>query len=529
MFEGTHNFCYHNVVVSETSSSTKIRLINNTSSVTPGIGTLVSVNTKYPSFSLNNIAKCIFNFMLYDNKLSCDISKCYRKILVDPLSAKLRLFCWLEMVKDKPNFIYFERSTLDFGDAPASQSVESAENKYVIPACQLKISKVILAETRYADNCLFSFQNKEKVMTVSKDIEQAHELYSWPLKQLVTNHSADPSVFERLQVNTEHVEILFGLRWHIQNNTFLPNLYLTLQGKNRGKSVGSPLAEDEFTIMSITREIFSRVSAQMYDILGIFLGPAIFSCKVIMSRICKLTSLSELTRPIYEIDQELAGIAYNFLIKLKDLDKITPFPASFIPNFNELIYIVVFSDGGLSGFGSVIYFVSKNQQTGDLTSRLCFASGALGRKTVPNHEIHSRVHGLASVKKILNYLNIHPFINNRKIKIYSIGDSLAVAQLFNPKLSIKKIYLRNCMILASQECISITESFPNIEIKLAFLPGTLNMADSLTKFCPDPIKVINSINYRQGPGILTEKDFESKITIFYEVKGKKIQIQPIFR
>ena len=169
----------------------------------------------------------------------------------------------------------------------------------------------------------------------------------------------------------------------------MPNLYLTLQGKSRGKSLGVPLADDDFTIITITREIFSRVTAQMYDILGIFLGPAIFSCKVIMSRICKITSLSEISRPIYEIDPELAGIAYNFLTKLKELHKITPFPPSFIPNFNELIYIVVFSDGGLSGFGSVGYFVSKNQQTGELTSRLCFASGALGRKTVPNNEIHS--------------------------------------------------------------------------------------------------------------------------------------------
>ena len=65
--------------------------------------------------------------MLYDNKLSGDISKCYRKILVDPLTAKQRLFCWLEMENDIPKFVYFEWSTLDFGDAPASQSVESAQ------------------------------------------------------------------------------------------------------------------------------------------------------------------------------------------------------------------------------------------------------------------------------------------------------------------------------------------------------------------------------------------------------------------
>ena len=142
-----------------------------------------------------------------------------------------------------------------------------------------------------------------------------------------------------------------------------------------------------------------------------------------------------------------------------------------------------------------------------MMSRLCLASGALGRKTIPSQEIHSRVHGLASVKKILNYINFHKFINNRHIQVISLGDSLAVAQIFNPKLSVQRIYLRNCMILAKQECIAITESFPNIENKLAYLPGKLNQADSLTKFCQDPIKVINSVSYQQGPAFLTEENF----------------------
>ena len=86
----------------------------------------------------------------------------------------------------------------------------------MIPACKLKDSKLILSETRYADNCLYSFQDKEKVHIVGRDIEQAHELYSWPLKQLVTNYSADSTIFKRLEVNSDHVEILFGLQWNLK-------------------------------------------------------------------------------------------------------------------------------------------------------------------------------------------------------------------------------------------------------------------------------------------------------------------------
>ena len=97
---------------------------------------------------------------------------------------------------------------------------------------------------------------------------------------------------------------------------------------------------------------------------------------------------------------------------------------------------------------------------------------------------------------------------------------MAIAQLYNPKLSVRNIYSRNCMILLSQSCIAITESFPNIDIKLAYLPGKFNQADSLTKFCQDPIKVINPLSYRQGPPFLIEDNFEEKISTFYEVRTK---------
>ena len=83
------------------------------------------------------------------------------------------------------------------------------------------------------------------------------------------------------------------------------------------------------------------------------------------------------------------------------------------------------------------------------------------------------------------------------------------------------------MICSHQECLSITEAFPQVEIKLAYLKGTLNMADSLTKFNSNPIKIINSDIYRRGPEIIRKKDFEDHIKIFLEVKGKDFQYTPV--
>ena len=124
----------------------------------------------------------------------------------------------------------------------------------------------------------------------------------------------------------------------------------------------------------------SRVTAQLYDLLGIFLAPAIFSAKVLMSRVCKITSSDELETPIIKIDPELANLAFTYLTNLKKIDQIKPFPGSFIPGMNKLISFVVFCDGGLSGFACAIYILSLNPTTDQIESRLCFASGMLGKK-----------------------------------------------------------------------------------------------------------------------------------------------------
>ena len=61
LFSSPHHFCLHSVVRSETSVSTQIRLVNNTSTLSTGIGTLFSVNCKFPSKSLQSMSQCIFD------------------------------------------------------------------------------------------------------------------------------------------------------------------------------------------------------------------------------------------------------------------------------------------------------------------------------------------------------------------------------------------------------------------------------------------------------------------------------------
>ena len=174
LFKAPHNFCVHSVVRSETSASTQIRLVNNTSTQSSGIETLLSVNCRFSSTSLQSMSQCLFNFFLFTHKMSADISKCYRRIGVDDLTAILRLFCWVEMRDGEPIFQYYKRATLDFWDPVASETVELAQLKYTIPACSMTDSRVILGHFRYADNALASFNQIEKVESVSQDLHRVN-------------------------------------------------------------------------------------------------------------------------------------------------------------------------------------------------------------------------------------------------------------------------------------------------------------------------------------------------------------------
>ena len=49
------------------------------------------------------------------------------------------------------------------------------------------------------------------------------------------------------------------------------------------------------------------------------------------------------------------------------------------------------------------------------------------------------------------------------------------------------------------------------------MPGTSNVADSLTKFVKEPLNVVNSAAYREGPALLTSGNILAGVQTFLEV------------
>jgi hypothetical protein len=78
-------------------------------------------------------------------------------------------------------------------------------------------------------------------------------------------------------------------------------------------------------------------------------------------------------------------------------------------------------------------------------------------------------------------------------------DSTCMLAMLNPKIELKSMLLCNAVESFKEEVQRISIQFPNASILIGHLPGVDNPSDSLTKLYKDPVSVINSILYREGP------------------------------
>ena len=124
------NFGYLGVVHSETSESTATRMINNTLT-TSKAGTSFGIENKIPSAEIGDSFTSIVDFLIYQYGYSSDIAKCYLKVLVDALTARLRLMVWYRDVRNKKDMIIFQRDTMDFKDAIGSLIIRIIQKKFI--------------------------------------------------------------------------------------------------------------------------------------------------------------------------------------------------------------------------------------------------------------------------------------------------------------------------------------------------------------------------------------------------------------
>ena len=99
-------------------------------------------------------------------------------------------------------------------------------------------------------------------------MEQAHSAVGLPLKDTWTSEEKEPDVIKRLGL-TDGMFLMLGFVWDLVKNMLLPQNYLNVYGKHRGKSKRPKPSDMAGTPLSplITRHAISRLAAQLYDYL----------------------------------------------------------------------------------------------------------------------------------------------------------------------------------------------------------------------------------------------------------------------
>ena len=71
--------------------------------------------------------------------------------------------------------------------------------------------------------------------------------------------------------------------------------------------------------------------------------------------------------------------------------------------------------------------------------------------------------------------------------------------MLNPILDLKNMLINNAIQGFKEATSRISTQFPNATITVGHVAGTENPADGMTKLFKDPIAIINSRIYREGP------------------------------
>ena len=87
------------------------------------------------------------------------------------------------------------------------------------------------------------------------------------------------------------------------------------------------------------------------------------------------------------------------------------------------------------------------------------------------------------------------------------GDSTIVSTFFNPKLRLDNVLIRNAIYQVKSLAKDILGLCPQGKLYLTLVDGQLNSADLNSKFYMDPIKVINSREWRHGWPVYTNLDY----------------------
>ena len=156
-------------------------------------------------------------------------------------------------------------------------------------------------------------------------------------------------------------------------------------------------------------------------------------------------------------------------------------------------------DGSKLGSGCLVHCLagSSGGTEEPLDRTVCISKSKISKRNIPANEAMAAPLASDALATILDSLKYD--FSDHPMEIHFLSDSTCFLSMLNPIIELKNTLFQNCVNSFKDRIMSINAQFPNARITIGFVPTDQNAADTVTKILLDPVQVVNSKLYREGP------------------------------
>ena len=478
-----------NYVCKDTSATTKIRVVSN-SSVARNGGSYNDLCIQ-GSCLLNNSLDVLNGFSIWGHSFLTDISEAYRSVSTGPITNSCRRFCWFSNPLDPESIQDYHLTCANYGDRPAGNLLAQGLDTVASDPQTPPVVADFIAKSFYVDDGGRSAQTIEKLEEIIDKLVPSMGRYGFQMKHILRSYRQN---IDSGSTSTGSVEAVLGLMWDFYRDTLVPNFRVYLCKKRRGEHLDQPLNHEVLQRTTFTMRVVLRAVGCLYDLSGRFLSPVQMKGRSLYSLTAKLTSKWD--QDLSEVDLSLCVKLEEFLKELIDIqDHLKPMERAWVPIDHDLRMVICSEDGSIEGYSCTLH--ARSQSTVDKTfvSRIGVARCKTSNLDVGDNELQSK---LLSGKMAEQSLKAIPDLPE-DVPFIFLGDSQCTAHTLNPNHLQTDRRRRNLLVKLHRVFRRIHCTYKKNEILFVWCPGKLNPADLNSKTHPELLKVVNGDFWRHGP------------------------------
>ena len=178
-----------NYVHKTTSSSTKLRVISNSS--ISRVGGSLNENLAAGQNTMNLAIDVLCRWSCYGFAMLTDLSSAYRSVRTKMKTNSLRRFFWFRDPNDANSMIEIMVVRCNFGDKPAGKVLDLCNVRISDDPDISKPTSEFLKDGTYVDDGATSAQDRETIEQISRELGPLYQKYSFNLKYCLKSYLPD--------------------------------------------------------------------------------------------------------------------------------------------------------------------------------------------------------------------------------------------------------------------------------------------------------------------------------------------------